>query len=73
MNEQEKLALLEEIMELDEGTLSVDDVLEDYEEWDSITALSFIAMMDEKFGKTVTGADIKGLHTVADAIEMMTK
>ena len=67
------MALLEEIMELDEGTLSVGDVLEDYEEWDSITALSFIAMMDEKFGKTVTGAEIKGLRTVADAIEMMTK
>lgn len=71
MNEQEKLALLEEIMELDEGTLSVGDVLEDYEEWDSITALSLIAAMDEKFHKTITGAEIKELKTVSDVLEMM--
>ena len=73
MTEKEKITLLEEIMELNEGTLSVDDVLEDYVEWDSITALSLIAMMDEKFGKTISGADVKGLRTVADAINMMTK
>lgn len=73
MNEKEKMELLEEIMELDNGTLSVDDVLEDYVEWDSITALSFIAMMDEKFGRTISGADVKGLRTVADAVNMMRK
>ena len=71
MNEKEKIAFLEEIMELDEGTLSVDDVLEDYVEWDSITALSLIAMMDEKFHKTISGADIKNMKTVSDVLEAM--
>lgn len=71
MNEKEKLALLEEIMDLDEGTLSVDDVLADYAEWDSISALSFIAMMDEKFGKIVSGADVKNMKTVSDVLEEM--
>ncbi len=73
MNEKEKLSLLEEIMELDEGTLSVDDVLADYAEWDSISALSFIAMMDEKFGKIVSGADVKAFKTVSDVIKTMEK
>ena len=71
MTEKEKITLLEEIMELNEGTLSVDDVLEDYVEWDSITALSLIAMMDEKFHKTVSGADIKNMKTVSDVLEAM--
>lgn len=71
MNEKEKLALLEEIMELDEGTLSADDVLDDYAEWDSITALSFIALIDEKFGRTISGADVKKMKTVADVLEEM--
>lgn len=71
MNEKEKLALLEEIMELNEGTLSVGDVLENYVEWDSITALSLIAAVDEKFGKTLSGADVKAMKTVADVLAVM--
>lgn len=71
MSEKEKLEALEEIMDLDEGTLSVDDTLADYEEWDSISALSFVAMMDEKFGKTISGENVKALVTVADAVAIM--
>lgn len=71
MSEQEKIHSLEEIMELDEGTLNKEDMLEDYPEWDSITALSFIAFMDEKFHKTISGQELKELKTVADAIKIM--
>lgn len=71
MTDQEKITMLEEIMELDEGTLQKDDVLEDYPEWDSITALSFIALMDEKFHKTITGKEIKEFKTVADVLNVM--
>ena len=45
MTEREKLALLEDIMELDEGDLSVDMALEDIEEYNSMTKLSLIVMM----------------------------
>ena len=38
MNIQEKLAALEDIMELDEGTLNPDMKLGDIEEWDSLSA-----------------------------------
>ena len=71
MNEKEKLNLLEEIMELDENTLSPDDILEEYAEWDSISALSFIAMMDEKFGKTISGKEVKEFKFVSDALNIM--
>lgn len=71
MTEKEKLALLEEAMELDEGTLSIDDVLEDYPEWDSISALSLIALVDEKFGKILDGQTVKKFEKVSDALAVM--
>lgn len=71
MSEKEKIELLEEMMDLDAGTLKADDTLADFEEWDSLTALTFISEMDERFGKKVTGEQIKAFVTVADAIALM--
>ena len=39
--------------------------------WDSIAALSLIVMLDEHFGKTITGAQIKELSTVSDILAYM--
>ena len=71
MSEKEKIGLLEEIMDLDADTLSVDSVLTEFEEWDSLEALTFISEMDSRFGKKITGNQIKDLVTVADAITLM--
>lgn len=71
MSEKEKIGLLEEIMDLDADTLSVDSVLTEFEEWDSLAALTFISEMDSRFGKKITGNQIKDLVTVADAITLM--
>ena len=71
MTEKERIELLEEIMDLDAETLKVDDKLENYEEWDSLTALTFISEMDSRFSKKVTGDQIKAFVTVADAIAFM--
>lgn len=71
MTVEEKIAMLEEVMELDEGTLKADDELEEYEEWDSIARLAFIAMLDSDFDKVVKGDVIKALKTVQDALDLM--
>lgn len=71
MSEKEKILKLEEIMEVEEGTLKLTDKLNDFDEWDSIAILSFIAMMDSDFGKIVKGSEVKELETVQDAIAMM--
>jgi acyl carrier protein len=36
------------------------------DEWDSMTALMLIAMVDEKYEKQIDGADIKESHTLED-------
>lgn len=71
MSIEEKLMKMEEIMELDEGELKVTDILSDYEEWDSIAILSYIALMDAEFHKVIKGADVKNFVTVQDALDMM--
>ncbi len=71
MTKQEKISILEEIMDLEEGTLKITDRLDDYEEWDSIAALSLISIMDEKFHKTVTGKEIREFEKVEDVVLLM--
>lgn len=71
MTEREKLALLEDIMELDEGDLSVDMALEDIEEYNSMTKLSLIVMMEDEFDVKLDGDTIKGFQTVGDIVALM--
>ena len=71
MELKEKLALIEEVLDVEEGSLSPETELADVDEWDSIAALSLIVMLDEKFEKTVSGAQIKALKTVNDILAYM--
>lgn len=71
MNLQEKLALIEEAIDTEEGFLTPETALSDIEEWDSIAALSLIVMLDEHFEKTISGEQIKALKTVADILAYM--
>lgn len=71
MSTREKIAKLEEIMELDENSLQEDTILNDIEEWDSIAAISYIALLDEEFNVSISADTIKSFKTVADAISYM--
>lgn len=71
MTNREKMALLEDVFELDPGKLKEETVLEDLENWDSMTKLSLIVLMDDRFGKKVAGKEIEGLKTVRDILDIM--
>lgn len=71
MDIKEKLAKLEEIMEVDEGTLSPDTLLSDVEEWDSLSALSYVVMMRDDFSKKISGDQIRSFKTVQDILDSM--
>lgn len=73
MTDQEKIAMLEETWEIDEGTLTADAVLADVDEYDSMAKLSLIVLMDDEFGVSLTGDDIKGFETVSDILKLMVK
>ena len=50
MTEREKLALLEELFELEEGELTPEMLLEEIDSYDSMSRLSLIVMMEDEFG-----------------------
>ncbi len=71
MENDKKIALLEDLFEIEEGTLKPETLLDDIEAWDSITRLSLIVMIDDNFGKTLREDDFKNLHTVKDILNCM--
>lgn len=73
MTDAQKIKMLEEMMELEVGTLKPETNLNDIEEWDSIALISFIALMDDEFDKVVKGSVVKEQKTVADLMALMEK
>lgn len=74
MTLEEKLSTLAEILDLDESSeegLKPENDLADIEEWDSLAALSFVVLMQDKFGKAVTGKQVRGFKTVQDLLDCM--
>jgi acyl carrier protein len=41
--------------------------------WDSLTALSIMAMVDDEYGVTLTGEDIKKSNTINDLFKIVEK
>ncbi len=66
MTEKQKLKLAEEIMDVEENSLSMDMVLDDIDEWDSLSALTLIVESKKRWGKVITTEIIAELKTVSD-------
>lgn len=71
MSEREKLELLEELLELEEGDLSPEMELSEIEEYDSMAKLGLIVLMDEEFGVKLEGKTIRDFETVGDILKLM--
>lgn len=71
MTMEEKIELLEEIMDVDEGTLSPDTVLEEVEEWDSLSKLSLIATAKREFGIVLKAELLRTFVTVQDICDFL--
>ncbi|MDG3443003.1 phosphopantetheine-binding protein [Nitrospirillum amazonense] len=71
MNRNEFLAALDEMLELDPGTLKGGETLDDIDSWDSLAVISFIALVDEKFNTVVAGEDLAKAKTVDDLLALV--
>lgn len=71
MTLQEKLEVLEDILELDEGTLKVEDSLEDIDEWDSMGKLYLVTYVKKEMQKRLTVDEIKNFETVQDICDYL--
>ena len=56
----------EQFDDIDASTLAANTNFKDLEEWNSLVALSVIAMIDEEYDVTLKGNDITGANTIQD-------
>ncbi len=71
MTNKEKIKLLEDLWELDEGTLDESMVLENLDVYDSIGKLFLIGLMDDQWGKRLSAAELLSFVTVKDILDYM--
>ena len=62
---------LEILEDTDPSLINPNTVFRDLEEWDSLTALSLIAMVDEEYSLKLTGDDIKKSATLQDIFNIL--
>lgn len=70
MNAKDFLLALDEMLELDAGTLKGDETLESLDDWDSLAVISFIALVDDKLNLVVEGAKLAKAKTVDDLLRL---
>lgn len=70
MSETELVSLIEEILEAPAGSVTPDSDLEDLG-WDSLSNLSFIAIADDRYGRTVDPQDLARAETPSDLAELL--
>lgn len=73
MTQEQKIAMLEEAMELSEGSLSPEMDLSDVDAYDSMNKLSIVIMMEDEFGIKLTSDMFKSFVKVEDILNLMQK
>lgn len=67
MKKEDFLLALEDVLQREEPCLET-DVLDEYEEWDSLSKMAVMAYFDKNFGVKLTLADMKSFKNVDDLI-----
>lgn len=61
----------EQFDETEASEFNAETSFKDLDEWDSMIALSIIAMVDEEYDKTINGEDIKAAHTIEELFNIV--
>lgn len=71
MTKQDFIRELESVLELDVNSIDEDQVLADLDNWDSLSIMTFIAMVDEKCGVTLSASKLADAKSVTDLITLL--
>lgn len=71
MKKEEFIQELEEILEIEDSKIEMKTNLKDLKEFDSLSILSIIALLDEKFGKALTAEQLNSITTVESLMELI--
>ncbi len=69
MNKEDFLVELEDILQREEPC-NENDILDDYEEWDSLSKMAVMAFYNKKFNIKIALNEFKDLKTVSDLIKL---
>ncbi len=61
----------EQFDETERSEFSASTEFKELDEWDSMLALTIIAMVDEEYDKTINGDDIKAAKTIEDLYKIV--
>ncbi|PLY16318.1 MAG: hypothetical protein C0631_04085 [Sedimenticola sp.] len=70
MKKKDFLLLIEDVLEVDEGSLNGTEALEDLEMWDSLAVVTFIALVDEHLEMSISPEKISAAKSVSDLLAL---
>lgn len=65
------LEILQEALEIEDIKISFEDILSDFDSWDSMSRLSLIALLDEHFQVEVADAEFEDVSNVEDLYNLI--
>lgn len=71
MTIDEKLNILNDLLDIEEGALTEETELARLNEWDSIAVITIIAMFDNLFEREISPEEIKEFKTIKDITDKM--
>jgi len=71
LERNELLPLLDELLELEPGTVKGSDTLDTFDGWNSLAVIGFLAMVDEKLGLTLEPRKLVACQTIDDLLGLL--
>ena len=71
--EEQFVERFKETLEIEGQEINLDTRFRDLYEWDSLSFLSLLAMIDEEYDVIIEGNDFRQLETIKDIIEEIKK
>ena len=62
------LSMIDKLLALTPGTVKGPETLANFEAWDSLAAIGFVALLDDKLGITLPSGKLEHCTTVADLL-----
>lgn len=71
MEIEKKIELLSDLFEVEAEEIIAEQMLDEFDAWDSMSKLSLIVLMDDECGKKLTGEQLLQFKTIGDILEFM--
>ena len=71
MTRDEIIRMIEDMLDVESGSLTEQTLLADIEEYDSMAKLSLIVMSDDEFDNKLTGEQILKFVTIQDIVDFL--